>query len=684
MGKAYAELELKLECVQADVYQVELRFINPGSEEETTPKRALCSLNPLALLPLQQNPKAYGETLTDQLFHEQEIRSFYSQVKAAIESADQYLRIRLLVGSSAPELHALRWELLVDPDSKAQIATSEKLLFSRFMLSQDWRTVRLRPKAALQALVAVSAPSNLDKYNLAPVDLDGEIHRAQAALNGISLTIAGQKQPLTLNALDQMLRSGVDLLYLVCHGALINYQEPYLFLQDEAGQVNRVPGDELAKRISEMQQPPRLVVLASCESAGTGQTVISSGMSMSVQTSLAPRLADAGVPAVIAMQGKISMKTIEIAMPVFFKALMEDGQIDRAMAVARGIVRDQPDAWMLALYLRLRGGRIWYEPGFGQGEDDSVKWKALINDITKGEFTPIIGWGLSEAVYGRAEELARQLALKNNFPMAPFQRGDLPLVLQFLSVNQSRSYIADALQIQMCEEIKARHQDLFNPRLSFEELSKKAGHFQLQDQQDPYRILAALRTKIFITATPDNLLIQALEKAGKKPFSCYAIWKDNSERQAPYKKEPTVEEPMVYHIFGQFDKRESLVLTEDDYFDYLIGASLNQKKMPYMVKHALANQLLIFLGFQITDWSFRVLFRLIKSLGGKAAGEDYAHAAVQIDPEGDLIADVASARKYLKDYYYHKNKISIFWGGSDEFLCQLQQRLPDLGNYGEN
>lgn len=45
-------------------------------------------------------------------------------------------------------------------------------------------------------------------------------------------------------------------------------------------------------------------------------------------------------------------------MPVFFSELLQDGQIDRAMARARGAVRKRDDAWMPALFLRLRGGRI--------------------------------------------------------------------------------------------------------------------------------------------------------------------------------------------------------------------------------------------------------------------------------------------------------------------------------------
>ena len=114
--------------------------------------------------------------------------------------------------------------------------------------------------------------------------------------------------------------------------------------------------------------------------------------------------------AVLAMQGKISMETVKTAMPVFFAELLKDGQIDRAIAVARGKVRQRPDSWMPALFLRLKGGRIWYEPGFGEGEGDFDKWTALVGAVRRGSFTPIVGPGLGERVYGSLRDVTRELA----------------------------------------------------------------------------------------------------------------------------------------------------------------------------------------------------------------------------------------------------------------------------------
>ncbi len=175
------------------------------------------------------------------------------------------LRVRVAVDATAVELHALRWELLRDPETDTPLATSERVLLSRFMVSQDWRRVELRPRAQLRAVIAVSPPSDLAQYKLAAVDLDGEVARARRALAGIELTVLGETQGLTLDRLVDALRAGVDIVYLVCHGVLTARSEPVLYLQSETGATTPVEGAALALRLGELPLPPRLMVLASCE-----------------------------------------------------------------------------------------------------------------------------------------------------------------------------------------------------------------------------------------------------------------------------------------------------------------------------------------------------------------------------------------------------------------------------------
>lgn len=690
MDAPYPELEIGLHRVQADDYQVELRFLDPASDAETAPCRAPCPLDPLALLPLEQDPAGYGRALAAQVFADPRARDGLRRARVAVEVGNRVLRIRLLVGPTATGLHALRWELLCDPDSGEALAMSERILLSRFMPSQDWRPIRLRPRARLRVLVAVSAPTDLDQYGLAPLDAAAEIARGRDGLAGVGVRVLGEEQPLTLDALQGALREGTDILYLVAHGALDRTQGPVLFLQGDDGCVQRVPGADLAQRVLELREPPRLAVLASCDSAAVLDAPPAAGEpgQPSPQAALAPRLAAAGVPAVLAMQGRISLATAAVLLPCFFAELLQDGQLDRALAVARGRVRERPDAWMPALYLRLRGGRLWYEPGFGGNGagavgagDDAVKWAALVNDVVQGRITPVVGWGLAEGLYGGTADLAERLAKASRFPLAPHQCTDLPQVSQYLGVAQHSSrYPLDALKEQLRGQLLARYPELLTPAdqaLSLARLVRSIAARRRENPQDPYRLLAALPAPVFIDATPDGLLTEALVEAGKTPEERCIVWRRDQEPPPPYQGEPSVTRPLVYQILGRFKDPDSLVLTQDDHFDFLIGASRDKALIPHVVRHALTGRTLLFLGFQLADWSFRVLFRLIMSQDGRAQGRNlrFPHAAVQLDPEGSPLLDLAEARRYLMDAY-GGDAISLYWGSGEDFLRALAPRLP--------
>ena len=131
------------------------------------------------------------------------------------------------------------------------------------------------------------------------------------------------------------------------------------------------------------------------------------------------------------------------------------------------------------------------------------------------------------------------------------------------------------------------------------------------------------------------------------------------------------------------DSDESLVLTADDYFDYLIGVATYNHLIPEQVRSAQRDTLLLFLGFQLDDWSFRVLFRSIMrhSKGGSKGGRPrrYGHVAVQLDPEEDRLLEPERARWYLEQYFGKENfNISIYWGNAEDFLRELASEWNKL------
>ena len=307
----FVELEIGLQRMGDDI-RVELRFDRSDSEADVAPIAGPAALDLNALRAASSDRKTYGKLLGEGLFADHRIRSGFEKGCAMAATLEYPLRVRLSIDQKASDLHSLAWEALADPATGALLATREQLLLSRFISSEDWRPVHLRARAELRALVAVANPTNVTSFApggqpLAPVDVTGETQRATAGLQNIPVTALAVPGTATLNNIVSKLREGYDIFHLVCHGAFID-GKPLLYLEDENGKVAVVAGSEFATQLSELKQRPRLVVLASCQSAGTGAEARSADEG--VLAALGPRLAEAGIPAVIAMQGNVTMQTV--------------------------------------------------------------------------------------------------------------------------------------------------------------------------------------------------------------------------------------------------------------------------------------------------------------------------------------------------------------------------------------
>jgi hypothetical protein len=311
-----------------------------------------------------------------------------------------------------------------------------------------------------------------------------------------------------------------------------------LYLQKDDGQVAVVKGQDLARGLADLTQQPRLVVLASCESAAPDSESL---------PALAPMLAEAGVSAIVGMRGKIAMETVKQIMPVFFRELLRDGQIDRAMAAARAaaVAQNRPDYWIPALYLRLRGGRIWYDPGFGPG-DDFEKWQSIVTHVRDGNFVAITGLSARESICGDPRNVARALAKSNHFPLAAYQCDDLPQVLQYLTVTQDSDYALTAVIGQIREETIRLHAGDLSPELAnaalpkiFDALMERHGEDQ---PKNVYQLLADLPGSVYVSATADTLLAKALKQAGKQPQLLCNHWRRNGDTipvEPPYDGTPS-------------------------------------------------------------------------------------------------------------------------------------------------
>jgi hypothetical protein len=470
-------------------------------------------------------------------------------------------------------------------------------------------------------------------------------------------------------------------------------------LEDEQGQAIMESGTRLIEEFYSMWQRPRLIVMAACETGGDGVLETDEA----ALTALGPRLAREGIPAVLAMQGQISVETANDFMKAFFTALREEEEIDTAVAVARNKVRDRHDWWRPVLYMRSRSGRMsWYKAGFSPG-DDGFNWNALVNRLQRNtaDITPFVGAGLSEPLFGSRRRLAQDWSEEEaDFPLAPRNRDDLPQVSQYKAIYNDRDYLVSEFVLYLCRTIRKRHKRYLTDRhlqtkikgLDQEELVRFLNELfkavweehNARNPHDPYRALARMNMPIYITTAPSDLLATALKLEGKRPRINYCPWRgdefyidalDDDETVDPLEdgEKPTVEEPLVYHLFGGLRDTESLVLTEDDYFDYLIGITRHNELIPTGVRRAMNSQAMLILGLPFDSWESRILFRMLMNQES-ARWQKKKNVAAQVAPTKPFVRNDELARNYLETYF-GQGSISIFWGKPEDFVRELDKEL---------
>jgi CHAT domain/SIR2-like domain len=700
-------LEIELTYRDTASYSARLRFVPPGAGapiEECAPVR----FDPGPLAAAAADPPRYGLALGGSLLGNSALGRILVAARAA--AGESALRIRLAIDSESKRLHRLRWETLRDPADGRSLVMDQKIWFSRHLGSSDMRPIRLRTGTNLRVLVAVASPSNIELYSpggkpLAAIDRDTEAAMVQSALANAPRGRVGKVEvcPARLPELKQRLREEFDILYLACHGVLQD-DEPRLLFEGEDGAVFPVSGADLVTEFDRLLKPPRLVILASCQSAG-GANDTRPDQAGTFAAGLGPRLAQHGIPAVVAMLGDVYVETVQTFMPAFLAELMKDGQVDRALAEARNTISARPDFWAPVLFTRLVDGVLWYDRGGGPGGKSLESWPKLIDQIKNKRCVPVIGSGLLEPYVGTSLESAARLAKDVRYPLSTSLSIELTQVTQYLSTTNGRmftrgEYVKDltkkieeqfpaldvppALEIEddYTDDVEVRRLNALSDRLRVL-FSAAASRLVTRGDLEPHRVLAELDCPLYVTTNPDTLLIDALKAAGKEPIELLYRWRtipiDRPDPEEPLS--PSIKAPIVYQLFGNFRDIGSLVLTEDDYFTYLLSLnSLRDKaslahRRALLANRLLASSALMFLGFRVEDWDFRVFFHFLMNRESRElpSALERKHIAVQVDPEDGRNIEPARVRQYL-ERRFGAEKVDLYWGGAEDFLLELGER----------
>ena len=334
------------------------------------------------LLESDYDPVRYGRQLSKTLFAGRIATAYDVATGLAQQQSRGRLRIRLWLDESLPaELHALKWERMANLLG-IPLAISSLTPFSRY-------TALPRPEPGpldepvVRLLFVVSAPSNLDRWDLAPIDVEKEVRRLLEALENVTrdkrcqATIlpgqtrlsSGLREDLkearwevadgaaTLDNIGERLR-GQHVFHFLGHGQYRPGQGS-LLLEKEDGILEPVVDSALAARLT--NTPVRLVFLAACESARSDGAPANGAAQGGSFEGLAAKLVQCGIPAVVAMQEQLRIDAAYRLTGEFYRRLfLEHGVVDRALNEARGMLYDQEELdWGTPmLTMRLKTGQL--------------------------------------------------------------------------------------------------------------------------------------------------------------------------------------------------------------------------------------------------------------------------------------------------------------------------------------
>lgn len=278
-------------------------------------------------------------------------------------------------------------------------------------------------------------------------------------------------------------------------------------------------------------------------------------------------------------------------------------------------------------------------------------WRILLRRIKDGKCTPFLGAGVNAGVLPLGADIARTWAEQYHYPLD--DSWDLARVSQFMAV---------------------RYRDKIFPK---EEVVKALDGTPPPDFSAPtvpHGVLADLPLPVYMTTNYDDFMAAALRSRNKSPQTEVCRWnsllrQETSIFDSPGGFRPTPANPLVYHLHGHKDRIESIVLTEDDYLDFLVNISRDTRLLPARIQEALTGASLLFVGYRLADWNFRVIFRgLVTQMESSLRR---INVAVQLPPSTDDAE--RAAQTYLTEYFDDIN-VRVYWGTAEEFIAELRSR----------
>jgi SIR2-like domain len=286
---------------------------------------------------------------------------------------------------------------------------------------------------------------------------------------------------------------------------------------------------------------------------------------------------------------------------------------------------------------------------------DEKDWKALLLAIRYKQCTPFLGAGACHGVLPLGREIAKELAEEYEYPFA--DNDNLVRVSQYVAVEGGP----------------------MTPKYRIIEKFSGLGSPDFNNPDEPHRVVADLELPVYITTNYDDFMVKALSRISPKRHPRREICKWYMARRRQLRNEeftfdPTPEEPVVFHLHGCLDNLHSMVLTEDDYLDFLMYVSEDHRLIPPRIEQSFSDSSLLFMGYSLEDMNFKVLFRKLASYMQRNEGA--RHVSVQLAPkENESTEEQIKRAKKQRDYlerHFDLQKVKVYWGTCKEFAADLR------------
>jgi hypothetical protein len=347
-----------------------------------------------------------------------------------------------------------------------------------------------------------------------------------------------------------------------------------------------------------------------------------------------------------------------------------------------------------------------------ENQDNNIPWDSLIQHIKDQKFTPLISKRVSYDYLFGDRDIVEAWADEIKYPLK--DKSNLARVAQFGVVTRGNAAKIDFLDFlkhslfNIAETGQKANRsislvDLKKPRITFSEVAKNLDYFNFEEEPDlPLHILAQLPLKVYLTTSPHTFLEMALKAAGKEPQPRVYCWCEKLGVAPPPKLnkylrrdvESSLEQPLVFHLHGIDTFPESLVLSEDDFFEFLDNVTQDLKHptnrlggIPDAVLEALASSSLVLLGYNLYDWDFRVALRgVIAKLERTSANPSLLiqfRSGMENDGEDtervqEYLEEHKQVQEYLEDYV-DLYDFGIYWGNVERFTRTLREKGQSSG-----